>query len=102
MHDFRRRSLLGLMAASAIPAHARRLQTVGVQLYTLRKVLPKNPLEILRAVEKIGYREVEVTQDNMDAIWPSLKQTSLRPVSLHMATELFTEDQAKLPAALET
>ncbi len=89
------------MAASAIPAHARKLQTVGVQLYTLRRVLPKDPLEILRAVEKMGYREVEVTQDDMEKIWPSLKQTSLRPVSLHMATDLFTKEQAKLPAALQ-
>ena len=101
MPDCKRRSFLALMAASAVPLSARKLRTVGVQLYTLRTVLPKEPLETLRALEKIGYREVEATQDNLDRIWPALKQTSLRAVSIHMATNLFTKEQAKLPAALD-
>ncbi len=90
-----------LTAASAFSTYARTLQVVGVQLYTVRTILPKKPLETLRAIEQIGYREVEVTADNLDAIWPSLKQTSLKAVSAHLDSELFIRQQAKLPAAVE-
>lgn len=95
-----RRSFLTL-AAAAVSAHARALKVVGVQLYTVRSILPQKPLETLRAIEKIGYREVEVTAENLDAIWPSLKQTSLKAVSAHLNTDLFMRAQDKLPAALD-
>jgi sugar phosphate isomerase/epimerase len=95
-----RRSFLTL-AAAAVSARARALQAVGVQLYTVRTILPKKPLETLRAIEQIGYREVEVTAENLDAIWPSLQQTSLKAVSAHLNDELFMRQQAKLPAALD-
>jgi sugar phosphate isomerase/epimerase len=75
--------------------------TIGVQLYTVRNVLPEKPLETLRALEQIGFREAEVVAGGMEKIWPSLQQTSLKPVSLHLDTSLFTREQAKLPAALE-
>src|SRR5579871_2907317 len=88
-------------AATAASLRARTLQSVGVQLYTVRRVLPKQPLETLRAIEQIGYREVECTADGLDAIWPSLKQTSLKALSVHLNPQLFIRQQDKLPAALE-
>jgi sugar phosphate isomerase/epimerase len=93
--------LFALTAAFGLSLHARKLTTVGVQLYTVRKIILKDPLKVLRDIEKIGYREVEATADNLNQIWPSLKQTSLKPVSIHLDTNLFIRDQAKLPAALE-
>jgi len=80
---------------------ARKLSTVGVQLYTLRGVLPKQPLETLKALEQIGYREVEAVGGQLNVIWDALKQTSLRPVSIHLDTALFMRNAAQLPAALE-
>ncbi|MEO8126889.1 MAG: sugar phosphate isomerase/epimerase [Bryobacteraceae bacterium] len=97
----KRRDFLTLAAASAVLTQARPLRVIGAQLYTVRGILPKEPLETLRAIEKIGYREVEVTFDNMDLIWPSLKQTSLKPVSLHLPTAVFMKEQGKIPATLE-
>ena len=97
----RRSFLTTWVAASASALHARTLKTIGVQLYTVRSILPQKPLETLQAIEKIGYREVEATADGLDKIWPALKQTSLKAVSLHMNTALFTREQEKLPAALE-
>jgi sugar phosphate isomerase/epimerase len=96
-----RRSFLTFVAGTAVSSYARILKVVGVQLYTLRNVLPKKPVETLRAVEQIGYREAEVIENNMDEIWPSLEQTSLKPVSLHLDSALFMREQAKLPAVLE-
>ncbi len=101
MHPIGRRSFLTIAAASALPLSAKALDSVGVQLYTVRRILPKKPLETLKAIEQIGYREVEATADNIDSIWPSLRQTSLKPVSEHLDTELFLRQQAKLPAAIE-
>jgi sugar phosphate isomerase/epimerase len=102
MPSLGRRRFLALAAGSAAAfSFARTVKVVGVQLYTLRNVLPQKPLETLKALEQIGFREAEVIQGGMDQIWPSLKQTSLKPVSLHMDTALFTRKQDALPAALE-
>jgi sugar phosphate isomerase/epimerase len=96
-----RRRFLAAAAASAVRLPGAKLKTVGVQLYTLRNIINDKPLEVLQALEQMGFRECEVIQGNMDKIWESLKQTRLKPVSLHLDTPLFTRDQAKLPAALE-
>src|SRR5271170_6235664 len=102
MHNVSRRSFLSAAAvATTASLHARALQTVGVQLYTVRRVLPKNPLETLRAIEQLGYREVECTADHLDDLWPSLKQTSLKAVSVHLNPQVFIHDPDNLPAALE-
>src|SRR3712207_3303247 len=95
-----RRQFLAALAATT--ALGRTLKPVGVQLYTVRNVITEKPLETLRALEQIGFREVEVVAASLDKIWPSLKQTSLKPVSLHLDTALFTRDQAKLSGALDT
>jgi len=97
----RRSFLTTAAAATAASLQARALATVGVQLYTVRTVLPKRPLETLRAIEQIGYREVECTADGLDAIWPSLKETSLKAVSVHLDPQFFIHQPEKLPAALE-
>jgi sugar phosphate isomerase/epimerase len=94
-----RRQILALAASSV--AQARTLKVIGVQLYTLRDVISQKPAETLHALEQIGFGEVEVVAASLDKIWESLKQTSLKPVSLHLDTLMFTRDQAKLPAALE-
>src|SRR5580704_12788624 len=102
MPSVSRRSFIATAAvATTASLHARALQTVGVQLYTVRTVLPKKPLETLRAIEQIGYREVECTADGLDAIWPSLKQTSLKAISVHLDPQFFIHQPEKLPAALE-
>src|ERR1700693_2653627 len=74
-------STAALLANTAV---AKQLKTVGVQLYTVRSVLPKKPAETLKAIEAIGYREVEATFDNLDRIWPALQATSLKRVSIHL------------------
>ena len=72
-----------------------------MQLYTVRGILPKKPLETLRAIEQIGYGEVECTMDHLDDIWPSLKETKLKPVSVHLSPEVFIHHPEKLPATLD-
>lgn len=89
------------MATSPLALYGRTLPTLGVQLYTVRSVIGDKPLETLKALEAIGFREVEATYGNLETIAPLLKQTSLKPVSLHLDTAMFTRDQAKLQPAIE-
>jgi sugar phosphate isomerase/epimerase len=91
-------------AAALLPAlrlQGARLERIGAQLYTVRSVLPKKPQETLRAIEQIGFAEVEVVANQMEPMWDALKQTRLKPVSLHFDAALFTRDAAKLDAALD-
>jgi sugar phosphate isomerase/epimerase len=92
-----RRSFLQAGSAAAVlcaRGRARQLQAIGVQLYTVRTVLPKKPAETLRAIDAIGYREAEATFETLDAIWPSLKATSLKPVSVHLDSKVVTQGPA--------
>ena len=60
-------------------------QNLGVQLYTVRNIINQDPAKILHEIQDIGYKELECTSGNLNQIWPALKQTSLRPVSVHLA-----------------
>jgi sugar phosphate isomerase/epimerase len=97
----RRGFMAAAAAAAAVPSHARTLKTTGVQLYTVRSVIEKDPAGVLRQLEEIGYREAEAVGASLKTIWDSLKQTKLKPVSVHLDTALFTRNREKLPAALD-
>jgi sugar phosphate isomerase/epimerase len=79
---------VSIAALSASQLTARQLQSIGVQLYTVRSVLPQKPAETLRAIEAIGYREIEATYAGLDQIWPSLQATRLKAVSVHLDNTL--------------
>jgi sugar phosphate isomerase/epimerase len=89
---FTRRELLQsaplVAACSAGRLAAAQLQSIGVQLYTVRSVLPQKPAETLRAIEAIGYREIEATYGGLDKIWPDIAATHLKPVSIHLDNTL--------------
>jgi sugar phosphate isomerase/epimerase len=57
---------------------------LGVQLYTVRSIINQDPAKVLREIQDIGYKNVECTFGNLNQIWPSLKQTTLRAVSVHL------------------
>src|SRR5215831_10436634 len=87
-----RRQFLQTTAATAAFAHSRlsaaQLRTIGVQLYTVRGVLPKQPAETLKAIRDIGYREIEATYAGLDRIWPIVESSGLKPVSIHLDNTL--------------
>jgi sugar phosphate isomerase/epimerase len=77
-----------------------RADNLGVQLYTVRNTIGNDPPAVLKAIQDIGYKEVEATYGNLDKIWPALKETSLKPTSVHVDTDLFFEGGSKLDAAI--
>jgi sugar phosphate isomerase/epimerase len=89
-------------AALSATARAEQLRTIGVQLYTVRTILPEKPAETLRAIEAIGYREAEATYVGLDKIWTALQATKLKPVSIHLDSPMVTKGSAdELARALE-
>ena len=77
-------------ALSATAARAAQLKSIGVQLYTVRTVLPQNPAETLNAIRAIGYQEIEATWANFDRLWPLVQASGLRAVSMHVDNKLMT------------
>jgi sugar phosphate isomerase/epimerase len=73
---------------------------LGVQLYTVRNIISKDPAAVLKQIQDIGYTEVEATYGNLQEIWPALHQTSLKPVSVHIDYAIFKTGGSKLDEAL--
>jgi sugar phosphate isomerase/epimerase len=89
-----RRGFLQASGAAAVTggfASAKQLTAVGVQLYTVRSVLPEKPAETLKAIEAIGYKEIEATQAGVAGMWPALQATKLKPVSVHFDSTVVTK-----------
>lgn len=80
-----------LAAALGAAGRAAQLTTLGIQLYTLRGVLPKKPQETLNAVHAIGYQEAEATYAGLDALFPMIEASGLKPVSIHLDSKLVTQ-----------
>ena len=89
----RREFLQATSLAAALGAAGRsaQLKTLGVQLYTVRGVLPQKPQETLKAIRAIGYQEVEATYAGLDALWPALQESGLKPVSIHLDSKSVTQ-----------
>lgn len=90
----RRQMLAGAGGCAALtlagaPAFAKRIGAVGLQLYTVRELFAKDPVATLRAVAKIGYREVEFGGGGYDAMDHALLRRTmdslkLRAPSIHV------------------
>jgi len=86
-------SAAALAAARTLSAfNPLRASNLGVQLYTVRNTIEKDPLKDLKAIEEIGYQEVEVVYASLDKIWPALKQTKLKAVSAHVDSAFFFDE----------
>lgn len=95
-----RRTILkagALTAALSRFASSAQLKDIGVQLYTVRTVLPQKPAEILNGIRAIGYTQIEGTLAGFDKIWPAVQASGLRPVSMHLDADLVNKRSDDLP-----
>jgi sugar phosphate isomerase/epimerase len=83
-----------LVAALGASGRAAQLKTLGVQLYTVRSVLPQKPRDTLNAIRAIGYQEVEATFAGLDDLWPVLEASGLKAVSIHLDSKSVTQGKA--------
>jgi sugar phosphate isomerase/epimerase len=85
-----RRLLMKMAGLVAVTGFARKSIAPGVQLYTVRNEVLKEPFATLQAIAEIGYREVEMLRSQVKTLAPLLKRLNLAPVSLHFETPLLT------------
>jgi sugar phosphate isomerase/epimerase len=94
-------STAALAATRALSAfEPLRASDLGVELYTVRNTITKEPEKDLKAIEAMGYSEVEVVYATLDTIWPALKETKLKATSSHVDTAFFMEGGGKLDDAI--
>jgi len=86
--------LLQLSGIAALPVFAKEPLAPGVQLYTVRNEIAKEPWATVQAIAEIGYREVEVLRNQVKTLAPLLKRVNLNAVSLHFETPLLTGNWA--------
>ncbi|GGB41413.1 sugar phosphate isomerase [Sphingomonas metalli] len=107
----RRQLLAGAGGVAALGlagiAPAARLQAIGLQLYTIREIFQKDPVGTLRAVAKIGYREVEFGGGGYDAMDPAMLRKAmdgagLRSPSVHIGYDALLGDFDKQVAMAKT
>ena len=91
----------GVLSASALAfgKEALRDANLGVELYTVRNIITQNPAQVLKAIQQMGYKEAEAVYATLGAIGSALKDSGLKPVSVHVDTALFMEGGSKLEDA---
>jgi sugar phosphate isomerase/epimerase len=57
---------------------------LGVQVYTVRTLMPEKGAETLRAIAAIGYKEVEINFDDAKKYAAVLKETGLKATGSHI------------------
>jgi sugar phosphate isomerase/epimerase len=86
--DFVRNTALGLAALAAPKGSQLTFANpydlpIGIQLYTVRRQMAKDPEGTLKRVAATGYKEVEVDATSLPKLAPILKQTGLTAPSAH-------------------
>jgi sugar phosphate isomerase/epimerase len=86
----------GLAVAGLLPraAGAELGGAWGVQLYTLRNLLPTRPAETLKAVAALGYREVEMLRPGLETLTPMAKDVGLAVPAMHIEAPIVTGEWA--------
>lgn len=99
MSGFPRRTFLK-QAAALLPASTLafadplRKSNLGVQLYTVRTLLPANPAAVLAKIRDIGYAEIEATADTLRQAWSQIQASGLKAPSVHLNTSPTDEQLA--------
>jgi sugar phosphate isomerase/epimerase len=79
-----RRQLLGAAAALPVALQAAFNRPLGVQVYTVRTLMPDKGEATLRAIAAIGYKEVEINFDDAKKYAAVLKDTGLKATGSHI------------------
>jgi sugar phosphate isomerase/epimerase len=87
----RRGFLAAVPIAGASLAFAKPPRPLGVELYTVRSIVGKEPERVLKAIADIGYTEVEgYNRQQMIDEMPIIRRNNLRAPSCHVETPLIT------------
>jgi sugar phosphate isomerase/epimerase len=96
MGEITRREVMRLAAVGSVGAlmgaqvRAKGPQTLGVQLYSVRDLLGKDPAGTLKAIAEVGYREVELFGSGVPKTAALATAAGLSPISVHVNTPFIT------------
>jgi sugar phosphate isomerase/epimerase len=98
-----RRTFTASFAAAASALGGPFPKPIGVQLYTARTILPKDPESVLKQIAAIGYREVELYAVDQIAAWvPIAARHGMKATSLHIPMPIsLAGDETKYKEALD-
>ena len=57
---------------------------LGVQLYTVRNIIGRDPEGVLKQIKEIGYSEIEATADTLSKDWSAIQSSGLKATSVHL------------------
>lgn len=85
MHSITRRTwILSTAGSLAAAAASKYTHPVGVELYTVRNVITKQPEDTLKRIAEIGYTEVEAGRDSLDQVGPICRKLGLKIPATHL------------------
>lgn len=92
-------STAAVFAATAKPFP----RPLGVQIYTVRTLLPKDPEGTLKRIADIGYKEVELyATDQLDKLLPLAEKFGMKATSIHIPEAIsLADDQGAFAKALD-
>lgn len=73
-----------------------RHQNLGVQLYTVRNIIGKDPAAVLKQIHEIGYLEIEATQATVQMAWSAIKNSHMKWPSVHLNTHPTDQELAEM------
>ena len=76
--------------SGALLAHVGSDRPLGIQLYTVREVLPKDPERVFRALAAIGYREMEGRLGQLEGHFPLLQELGMQWMNWMIPTPAIT------------
>ena len=76
-------------------------KALGVQLYTIRTLVPNKAREAMQAIAQIGYTEVETLRAIHPTVLPLCKEFGLKPVASHFDLALITGQTDAAKAAFQ-
>jgi sugar phosphate isomerase/epimerase len=87
----KRRTLLGYLSGAAIGSGVARSQRpLGINLYSVRENLAKQPAQTLEKLAQIGYKHLEVRPANLTQLGQAMKHNGLQPVHMMIEAPIIT------------
>ena len=75
-----RRELIAALAAAGV-AFGKKGKALGVQLYTIRGLVPAKAREAIQALSQIGFKEAETIRATHAIVLPLCKEFGIKPVA---------------------
>ena len=92
---------MAALAAAGLALGAKKGKPLGVQLYTIRSLVPTKARESIQALAQIGFKEVETLRAINNVVLPLCKEFGLKPVAGHFDLAMITAQPSGFQKAID-